>query len=159
MLSPLSDQEAAYALPELPPATPHLLQVWTGWEEMLISAQLPMCLLYLCLSFSGKWKTTNVHKSTLGACTGSSSSQKHCLNKGKLRNVPVEVASGAVWHLLCLYRLVGFDNFFKKKKPKNEHFLQVETLKCWLEKKEEILTQVFQLYKFYLCFTLFNAKH
>lgn len=98
--------------------------------------QLPMRLLYLCLSFSGKWKATNIHRSTLRACTGSSSSQKHCFNKGKLRNVPVEVACRAVWHLLCLYRWVGFNNFFQKIKAKKWTFSAVRNSEILVRRKK-----------------------
>lgn len=85
-----------------------------------------MCLHYLHLSFSagrrsGKpWAYTE-HTQSLKLPTQAdphhgSPAPQHCLNKGKLRNVPVEVACRAVWHLFYLYRLVGFNYFLGGKK-------------------------------------------
>lgn len=131
MLSPLSNHEAAYTSPELSPATSWLLWDWAGSEETLISAHLPCACFISTSAFQedGEVKnhrgtqedTQNPKAPTRAAPHHESPVPLHCLNKGKLRNVPVAVATTALWHLFCLYRLVGF-NYFLKKSQKVDVF-------------------------------------
>lgn len=62
---------------------------------------------------------TQVHAQSLKVPTGAA---PHHESKRKHRNAPLEVASGAVWNLLCLCRLIII---FGGKKFKNLYFLQV----------------------------------